>query len=90
MHETNPIEKEIRAEAERISHRHGGAPVVIIVGESKRAGVSRCMTGSTFHHGEEFTQMLGVLEGAKQVETYKHLVQPRSKSGMKPPPTPRT
>lgn len=88
MHETNPIEKEIRAEAERISHRHGGAPVVIIVGESKSAGINRCMTGTTMHHGETFTDLLGVIEGAKQVETYKHLLQPRAKGGMKPPPAP--
>lgn len=77
MNETNQIEKDLRNEALQISQRYNGAPVVIIVGEMPKSGIPRCMTASTLHQGEGLPNLLGIIEAAKQIETYKHMMAPR-------------
>jgi hypothetical protein len=72
MHEIHQVEKELLAEATSISKKHGGAPVVIIVGGSKEANVPRCMISSTMHQGYRLRDLLGILETAIQIETLKH------------------
>jgi hypothetical protein len=72
MHETHPIEDDLRREAERISAKYGGAPTVVIVAGHKGLTVPRSMLGSSLHEGNRLRDLLGVLEAAKQIESLKH------------------
>jgi hypothetical protein len=73
MHEIHEIEKGLRQDALRISKRHGGAPVVIIVGDYREADtdIRRCMTASTLQE-YRLRDLLGILQTAIQIETLKH------------------
>jgi hypothetical protein len=73
MHEIHEIEKKLRQDAERISKRHGGAPVVIIVGGYTEGDtdIRRCMTASTLQ-GYHLRDLLGILQTAIEIETLKH------------------
>ena len=73
MHEIHEIEKKLLQDAQRISKRHGGAPVVIIVGGYTEADtdIRRCMTASTLQ-GYRLRDLLGILQTAIQIETLKH------------------
>jgi hypothetical protein len=71
MHEKHGIEKALKRESERLSARYGSAPVVIIVGASKGANISRTMTGSRIKNGR-LRDLLGILQTAIQIETLKH------------------
>ncbi len=73
MHEIHEIEKKLHQDAQRISKRHGGAPVVIIVGGYTEADtdIRRCMTASTLQ-GYHLQDLLGILQTAIQIETLKH------------------
>jgi hypothetical protein len=73
MHEIHEIEKGLRQEAQRISKRHGGAPVVIVVGGHREADtdIRRCMTASTLQ-GYRLRDLLGILQTAIQIESLKH------------------
>ncbi len=72
MHETHPIEDELRREAERLSRKYKGAPVVIIVAGHGGLTVPRSMLGSSLHEGHRLRDLLGILEAAKQIESLKH------------------
>jgi hypothetical protein len=72
MHEIHDIEFELWDEAERLSEKYRGAPVVIIIGGHAPAGVGRCMLSSTLHNASRLRDLLGILETAKQIETLKH------------------
>ena len=65
MHEIHDIEFELWDEAERLSEKYCGAPVVIIIGGHAPAGVGRCMLSSTLHNGSRLRDLLGVLETLK-------------------------
>jgi hypothetical protein len=73
MHEIHEIEKKLRQDAQKISKRHGGAPVVIILGAYREADtdIRRCMTASTLQ-GYRLRDLLGILQTAIQIETLKH------------------
>jgi hypothetical protein len=74
MHERHPVEKELRAEAERLGEKYPGSPVVIVVGGVTGSEVNRTMTASNLHDEKDrFRDLLGLLEMAKQVETAKHV-----------------
>lgn len=70
MYESHDIEKELKTEAERLSVKYGGAPVVIIVGGSDDASVPRVMTASSIKG--RLRDLLGVLQASIQVEGWKH------------------
>ncbi len=73
MHETSKIEKALKAEAERLSAQHRNAPVVIIVGGSDEAKIERTMTATSFNHSDgRLRDLLGMLQTAIQIETWKH------------------
>ncbi len=72
MHEIHEIEDELREEAEHLSEKYHGAPVVVIVGGYKGLTVPRCMTGTSLHAGYRLRDLVGMLETAKQIETLKH------------------
>jgi hypothetical protein len=72
MHEILDIEFDLWEDAERLSKKYGGAPVVIIVAGDASADVGRCMLGSTLHDGARLRDLLGILETAKQIEGLKH------------------
>ena len=72
MHETHPIEDDLRKEAERISARYRGAPTVVIVAGHQGLTVPRSMLGSSLHAGHRLRDLLGILEAAKQIESLKH------------------
>ena len=59
-------------DAERLSKKYGGAPVVIIVAGDASADVGRCMLSSMLHAGARLRDLLGLLETAKQIESLKH------------------
>ena len=78
MHERNEVEKRLRGEAERISGEYQGAPVVIVVGGSGKAGLGRTMIGSSLHNqGNRLRDLLGLLEVAAQIESRKHFTRKR-------------
>ena len=72
MHEIHDIEFELWDEAERISEKYNGAPVVIILGGDESAQVKRNMVSSNLHSGKRLRDLLGLLESAKQIESLKH------------------
>ena len=51
MDEKHKIENELKIEAERISAKYQGAPVVIVVGGSEAAKIPRTMTASSIKRG---------------------------------------
>ena len=72
MHEVDDIEFELWDDAERLSEKYNGAPVVIIIGGDVTAKVKRNMLSSTLHSGERLRDLLGLLESSKQIESLKH------------------
>lgn len=73
MHERDEIEKQLKEEAERIREHLDGAPVVIIAGGSRDAGIRRTMLASAFGEGESrLRDLLGILQASIQIETFKH------------------
>jgi len=72
MHETDPLELELRAEAARISARLGDAPVVIVVGGDKDADIPRTVTVSAAKAPLRLRDLLGILQAAIQTESWKH------------------
>jgi hypothetical protein len=78
MHERTEVERRLRREAERISGEYQGAPVVIVVGRSGKAGLRRTMIGSSLHNqGDRLRDLLGLLEVGVQIESRKHLTKNR-------------
>ena len=67
MHEIHDIEFDLWDDAERLSKKYGGAPVVIIVAGDASADFGRCMLSSTLHAGARLRDLLGLLETAKQI-----------------------
>jgi hypothetical protein len=72
VHETNPLELELHAEAARISARLGDAPVVIVVGGDKDANIPRTLTVSAAKSPLRLRDLLGILQAAIQTESWKH------------------
>jgi hypothetical protein len=72
MHETEPLELDLQAEAARISARLGAAPVVIVVGGDKDADVPRTITVSASRSPLRLRDLLGILQAAIQTESWKH------------------
>jgi hypothetical protein len=72
LHEIDDIEFELWDEAERISEKYNGAPVVIILGGDEAAQIRRNMVSSSLHSGKRLRDLLGLLESAKQIESLKH------------------
>lgn len=72
MHETDPLELELRNEAQRISDRLNGAPVVIIVAGDKDADITRTLTASASRATLRLRDLLGILQAAIQTESWKH------------------
>jgi hypothetical protein len=73
MHEKHKIEKELKVEAERLSSLYGDAPVVIIVGGSKKAKIPRTMTASCIKDSEgRLRDLLGLLQTSIQIESMRH------------------
>ena len=70
MYESHDIEKELKAEAIRISEQYNGAPVVIVMGVSDSADIPRVMTASSIQG--RLRDLLGVLQASIQVESWKH------------------
>ena len=80
MHERHRLEKELRKDAERVSKKYGGAPVIVILAGSAEADVSRTMIASTLHQpGDRLRDLLGILQTAIQIETLKHFQPPKAK-----------
>ena len=73
MHETHPIEFELKEEARRLSAKYHGAPVVIVVA-GQGMEVPRSMTASSFERGKSgrLRDLLGILNAACQIESLKH------------------
>ena len=73
MHEQHDIEKQLKAEAIRISEQMGGAPVVIIAGGDTQANIPRTMTASSIKGKDvRLRDLLGILQTAIQIESWKH------------------
>jgi len=73
MHEVDDFEKDLKIEAQRLSDRFSGAPVIIIVEGDEKAGIDRTMTASAFRPGENrLRDLLGILQTSIQIETLKH------------------
>lgn len=71
----NEIQAKLNHKAKAISEEFNGAPVVIIVAGSKGAGIPACTTGwSQIVEEREgrLRDLLGILETAKQIESYRH------------------
>lgn len=79
MHETDPIELELKEEAKRLSEKYRTPIVIIAAGSASTPGsiynVYRTMTASYDVDGSliRLRDLLGILEASKQLETYKHL-----------------
>ncbi len=72
MHETDPSELELKSEAERLSARFGGAPVVIVIAGDKSADIPRTITTSASATPLRLRDLLGILQAAIQTESWKH------------------
>lgn len=73
MHEEHPIENKLKLEAERLSSELGGAPVVIVVGGDKEAGIANTLTASSIDvEGSCLRDLLGILQASIQIESLKH------------------
>ena len=72
MHETDPIELELKSEAERMSVRFSGAPVVIVLAGDKSADIPRTITTSASSTPLRLRDLLGILQTAIQTESWKH------------------
>ena len=72
MHETDPLELELSAEAARLSQRLNGAPVVIVVAGDESAGIPRTMTATGSATSMRLRDLLGILQTAIQIESWKH------------------
>jgi hypothetical protein len=69
------IKQDLNQEAERISHKYDGAPVVVIVAGSAEASVPACTTAfANLGQGREgrLRDLLGILQTAMQIETFNH------------------
>ena len=70
MHEINYIELELKIFAEELSEKFNGAPIVIIVGDSKEAKIKRTMTATSGIN--RLRNLLDVLESSIHTESWKH------------------
>ncbi len=64
QHMTHAIERELEAVAKEISHRYG-APVVIVMGDTKESDVTRVMTAFA-GQGEEEAEHAAILGRARR------------------------
>lgn len=70
------MQADLNKKAEEISEEFNGAPTVVIVAGSKDARIPICTTGrANLGEGREgrMRDLLGILEAAKQIESYRHL-----------------
>ncbi len=72
-HMTHERERELEQEAKRISERYG-APVVIVMGDTKEADVPRTMTAFAGPPDMSLRDVLGILETSIQYESIRHFV----------------
>ena len=73
MHEQHDIEIQLKTEANRISEQMKGAPVVIVVGGDSEASIPRTMTASSLKGKDiRLRDLLGILQAAIQIESWKH------------------
>lgn len=75
MHESGEVEKRLREEAERISDRYQGAPVVVIVGGSREAGLPRTMIASSLHDAEKAILRLTSVTRSSTPSTSRSCIQ---------------
>lgn len=72
------LERELDEEARRISEKHQGSPVAIILAGSQKAKVLRCVTGFS-HVGEgrqgHLRDLIEILQTSLQIETLRHFGQ---------------
>lgn len=73
MHEHYEIEKALKLEADKLSEKMGGAPVVIVVGGDSDADIPRTMTSSSIKGKDvRLRDLLGILQTSIQIESWKH------------------
>jgi len=73
MKKITEVKEEITKDAKNISERYQGAPVVIIVGGLKKAGVPSCVTGRWIPHSEDrLRDRVGIMQTAIQIESFNH------------------
>lgn len=73
MHEQHDIEKRLKSEATRLSTEVGGASIVIIAAGSSDANIPRTMTASSIKGKDvRLRDLLGILQTAIQIESWKH------------------
>jgi hypothetical protein len=73
MHEQHAIEEQLKVEANRISEKMGGAPVVIVVGGDTETNIPRTMTSSSIKGKDvRLRDLLGILQTSTQIESWKH------------------
>jgi hypothetical protein len=71
LHIRSEVEEELKVEADRISQRYGGAPVIVIVGGvTADPRLDRTMSASA--NTSRLRDMLGLLQTAIQIESWKH------------------
>lgn len=71
------IQSLLNKKAKEISKEFKGAPVVVIVAGSKKAGILKSTTGrANLGEGREdrLRDLLGILEASKQIESLNHLL----------------
>ena len=73
MHELHETEQELKAIAQDISEKHGGAPVVIVMGGQNESSILRTMTATSGAEPMRLRDLVGILETAKQIESWKHI-----------------
>ncbi|MEQ1855112.1 MAG: hypothetical protein ABL963_01515 [Longimicrobiales bacterium] len=71
QHMTHDIERELEAVAKEISHRYG-APVVIVMGDTKVSDVPRVMTAFAGQEELGLRDVVGLLQTAAQYEGIRH------------------
>jgi len=71
QHMTHAIERELEEVAKEISHRYG-APVVIVMGDTKESDVPRVMTAFAGQEELGLRDVLGLLQAATQYEGIRH------------------
>lgn len=72
MHEEHEIGLQ-KKEAEILSKKYNGAPVVILVAGDSEANIPRTMTSSSIKGGDvRLRDLIGILQTAIQIESWKH------------------
>lgn len=71
QHMTHAIERELEEVAKEISHRYG-APVVIVMGDTKESDVPRVMTAFAGQDDLRLRDVIGLLQTSIEYEGIRH------------------